>query len=288
MIGRTALLLASCALGASCASRPVSPVTLNLKPYVGRLVSVEAEIGGQDTPMLFDTGAGVTALTPAAATSLGCEPFGRLVGHRMSGERVDFQRCGDQAIAFNGYDTLTEAYVFDLMALLPDDLPELGGIGSLASFYGRPFTLDLAGQELIIETEESLKARTKNAKEADLRIKRGVGGDAEITAFVRIEAELGDLWFLLDSGNLDHVAISPHALYQLGGNPDKASAPEPGDVFDLDIEIAEGIPVSVTARMRDVIYDGALSEDVMRRFLITFDLANERLWLARKSVEAPE
>lgn len=279
---RPALFLAGLsALVASCESSVAAPKTLSLKPYVGRLVTLDVQVGNQETRMLFDTGAGVTAVTPEMASALDCTPFGRLVGHRMSGERVEFEKCGRQTLMLGGLGASSDVYVFDLMALLPEGLPALGGIVSLSSITEHPFTLDLAGQKLIIETDRSLRQRTKDAKQADLRIMKGTGGDGEITALVRIEAETGDLWFLLDSANLDHVFLAPHAIDQLGAavEPELFSAPD--EVGELEFEFAGGYSFSATTRVSEILYDGALNEDVMRRYLITFDIQNEKIWFSK-------
>jgi hypothetical protein len=269
------------AIVASCSSPVDSPKVLSLKPYVGRLVSIDAQIGDSNMPMLFDTGAGVTAITPEMVLAIGCAPFGLLVGHRMRGERVDFEKCGKQTITFGEYEAVSDVYVFDLAALLPEGLPALGGIISLASFSDHPFTLDLSRQKLIVETKNSLRDRIETAKQADIRIIKGVGGEGELTILVRIDAEIGDLWFLLDSGNLDHVIVSPHALDQLGIMTGSQSGIVADDVVELDFQITGAYPVSTKARVLDIIYDGVLNEEVMRRFLITFDVENEKLWFSQ-------
>lgn len=285
---RSALLSLFAGVAACAHSGPKSPpLTVDMKPYVGRLVTLDVQVGERETHMLFDTGAGVTAVTPELASAFNCAPFGRLVGHRMSGERVDFEKCGRQTISFGAYSASSDMYVFDLMALLPEGLPALGGIVSLASFSDHPFTLDLTGQKLVIETERSLRERTQNAKQADLRIIKGTGGDGEITTLVRIEAETGDLWFLLDSGNLDHVIVAAHAIDQLGVEIDPETVSNSDNILDLELEIAGAYSVAVTARVRDILYDGALNEDVMRRFLITFDLENENIWFSKADEAGP-
>ena len=86
---------------ASCATPVDSSMALSLKPYVGRLVTFDAQIGDRNMPMLFDSGAGVTAITPEMELAIGCEPFGLLVGHRMRGERVDFEKCGKHVTGTN-------------------------------------------------------------------------------------------------------------------------------------------------------------------------------------------
>lgn len=264
------LAVAFTACAACEASRGAGPVELSLTPYAGRLVTIEAAAEGEKFPMLFDTGAGVTALTPETASAAGCSPFGRLVGWRMSGERVEFERCGSMDLSFSDAATRTEVYVFDLAAALPRDLPPLGGIVSLASFADRPFTLDLATGVLTLETDDSLKGRAKSARPGELRAVKGPGGD-EITLLVAVEASPGPLWFLLDSANLGDVLLSKSAAAALGA----AAGNDPAPVSLL----LKGVPpVEVTARLADIIYDGALNEDVMRRFKITIDLRREQIW----------
>lgn len=278
LAGLALALVAGCATG----GRDVGePLVIALSPYVGRLVTVEADAGSGPAPVLFDTGAGVTALTPESASRAVCTPFGRLVGWRMSGERVEFQRCGVRTLRIDDYETAHEVYVFDLAAVLPKELPPLDGILSIASFANRPFTLDLADRILTLETPQSLRERTASATPVAMRLLRGPGGD-DLTVLVRVEAETGDLWFLLDSGNLDVIAVSAHALKQMGVSLDDEAARSGKEPFALSF-VLDGIgPVEAPARASDIIYDGALSEDVMRRYAITFDLANARLWFAPK------
>ena len=77
------------------------------------------------------------------------------------------------------------------------------------------------------------------------------------------------------------MIIASHALDQLGAAVDAGSFPAPDNVGELEFEIAGAYAVSTTARIGEIIYDGVLNEDVMRRFLITFDLANENIWFSK-------
>jgi hypothetical protein len=70
--------------------RPRAPVVVDLVPYAGRLLTVRAVAGVDTLRLLFDTGGGRTLLVPDVAHRLGCIPSGRVVGFRMSGERVVF------------------------------------------------------------------------------------------------------------------------------------------------------------------------------------------------------
>ncbi|HJZ12282.1 MAG TPA: hypothetical protein VJ521_09035, partial [Acidobacteriota bacterium] len=117
--------------------------SLTFKPYLGRLRTVEASIHNRSYPFLFDTGGGLTIITPAVAKEIGCAPWGRIIAHRMDGQTVPFQRCGSADIGLNGMIVNTEVFVFDLMALLPKDVPPLGGILSLHTFMNHAITINL-------------------------------------------------------------------------------------------------------------------------------------------------
>ena len=61
--------------------------------YFRELKTARVSAAGRALTMLLDTGGGATLITPAVAAQIGCSPFGRDVGHRMTGEAVEFQRC---------------------------------------------------------------------------------------------------------------------------------------------------------------------------------------------------
>lgn len=65
--------------------------------------------------MLLDTGGGATLITPEVARQIGCTPFGRDVGHRMTGEAAEFQRCEALALSAGTWRRRIEpAGVFDI------------------------------------------------------------------------------------------------------------------------------------------------------------------------------
>lgn len=67
--------------------------TILLEPYLGAQAIVHAVVNGQPGTFLFDTGEGVSSFSPAFAKKIGCQPWGRISGFRMSGERLDNQHC---------------------------------------------------------------------------------------------------------------------------------------------------------------------------------------------------
>ena len=268
-----ALTLAACATPPSPAEP--GPYRVPLEPYLGTLRSVEVEVGGAQHAFLFDTAGGATLLTPRLAAEVGCKPFGRVTGFRHSGERLDLPRCGATTFDLGGYEARVESAVFDLMALLPDGVPELGGIIAIQTFEGRPWTLDLSRNEFIIENDASLAVRTVAMKEIGVRSSRQ-GGGGSIDLFMRVDATPGALWLEVDSGNAGPVILSPHALPALGID----TTPGPDETIDVVLPIAGYGPVKVNAVVKDTIYDGLLNAAFLDQHVLTVSADLQRGWLA--------
>lgn len=268
-----ALALAACA----APPRPAEPgpYRVPLEPFLGTLRSVEVEVGGAQHAFLFDTAGGATLLTPRLAAEVGCKPFGRVTGFRHSGERLDLPRCGATTFDLGGYEARVESAVFDLMALLPDGVPELGGIIAIQTFEGRPWTLDLSRNEFIIENDASLAVRTVAMKEIGVRSSRQ-GGGGSIDLFMRVDATPGALWLEVDSGNAGPVILSPHALPALGID----TTPGPDETIDVVLPIAGYGPVKVNAVVKDTIYDGLLNAAFLDQHVLTVSADLQRGWLA--------
>lgn len=261
------VLLALVCLGAPRAwAEPVA-----LSAYVGNFLTMDVEIQGQRARLLFDTGAGITSITPAFAARVGCTPYGAIIGFRVSGERVAFQKCADVSIVAGGRRTTHEIGVFDVTALLPADWPPIDGVIGLDAFEGAEITLNLVDREL------SVGRRTgRDWRQGDLRLQREMGGMG-LTAFARVEAQTGSLWMLLDSGNMGPTLLSPGALAQLN-----ATAPPPS----LFVSGA-GAHAVEAALLESSIYDGNLSWAFLRDFEIAFDLRRSQIWWRPAQRAAP-
>ena len=62
-----ASLAASAASARAVEHQFAKPLVVKLQPYVGDLVTLSLEVGGRRGKFLFDTGGGITMLTPAFA-----------------------------------------------------------------------------------------------------------------------------------------------------------------------------------------------------------------------------
>lgn len=235
---------------------------LALSPYVGNFLTVEVEIQGQRARLLFDSGAGVTSVTPAFAMRIGCTPHGAIAGFRMSGERVVFQKCADVAVSASGRRTVREIGVFDISSLLPAEWPPIDGVMGLDVFDGAEITLSLADHELSVG-----RRRGRGWQEGEVRVQREMGGMG-VSGFARVEARTGSLWMLLDSGNVGPTLLSTGALSQLG-----TSAPP------SSLSVTGVGPHAVdSASLETSIYDGNLGWAFMHEFEIALDLRRNRIW----------
>jgi Aspartyl protease len=246
-------------------------VQLRLEPYANTdLRTVEVTVKGHESPFIFDTGAGLTILTPEEARYAGCTPFGLGTGFRADGGRTTWSRCGPATLQIGRYEVDREVAEFDLLKLLGKGAPPVGGILGLASFEGRAVTIDLAHDRVTIETPRSLALRIGRMHPVNVRIARGAGGD--VVPFIEVRAKTGTLWMEVDSGNNGPVFVAPHAQQQLG-----ISIPPHGK-RQLDLDVIGLGPVPVTAAARDVIYDGQLDPAFLRQIQLTIDIGHGRAW----------
>lgn len=259
------IVLAACGLFGEAGASRVTEIPLS--PYAGQLKTVELTIDGHRARLLFDTGAGVTAVTPEFATSMGCSPSGVVTSFRMDGERVTFQRClSPSRIVEGGFSTTQSVAVFDLARVLPAGLPPIDGVAGLDLFRNRVITIEKNLAGIRIETPTSLQRIARMRPPARIRIAQEAGG-AGLTIFAPMHAGGGDLWLLADSANLAGVRLHPSAHALLGGRQRVTLSIEGAHEAVVTPEIIDGL-----------IYDGALNAAFMSQYAITLDLAGARAW----------
>ena len=272
------LALATPALAAPVGpAPPAKPVTIPLEPYLGVLWSFQGEVDGKPRRFLLDTAGGITVISSDFAKSIGCAPWGRGTGFRMRGDRVDAPRCDDVELKAAGQALqVPTAGVFDLSALLPKDAPTLDGSVALDAFAGRAITLDLANRRLIVETAASLEARAARGVEVPVRLSREATGLA-LTPFIAATTSRGKIWLELDCGSTGALILGKHIAAELGLDPE-AKGGQP-----LELALVGGPKISGKAGIEDMILDGNIGEPVLKTWIVTLDLANERAWIAPAS-----
>jgi hypothetical protein len=262
-----AISAAACGVGPGPASPPAearsSQATLTLQPYFRELKTVRVRAGQASLTMLFDTGGGATLVTPGVADRLGCRPFGRDVGRRMSGEQVEFRQC--ESLDLSSGDWRRPAApvgVLDVNALLPSELPRLDGVLALDAFEGEVITLDWAAGLVTLHARETADAALRQYG-LPVRIATGDNGRF-FSAFVPVAATRGRLWFLLDSGNIAGTLVAQHVVRE------RLLTIESGG--DLSLSVGPRPAFAVRATTADLVIDGALGTAFLMRGPVALDL----------------
>jgi hypothetical protein len=264
-----AALSSSPALHAAPVDHPVILPTID-EPNFGILIRLHA--GQQEEPFIFDSGAGVSMITPQLAQSIGCHPWGKVTGFRMTGERVDTPRCDNVHLSGADLDiSAPTAGVFDIAALAPGADPPLGGLIGLDMFAGKIVTIQPAMHRIVVETSKTFEARIQGATEVPIRVVRDAEGLA-LSLNAGVPTPDGMAWMELDTGNLGPVVVSREIAPLLGLDPAIT------DVQQAHFKLAGGIDVEGPARVRDLILDGDIGHGVLLKWDLTLDLVSGRAW----------
>jgi hypothetical protein len=259
------------------AARPAPAAVIELSPHPGgtSMMTLRASVRGREGVFMFDTGGGVSYISPSFAESIGCKPWGQLSGFTMTGQRLDMQRCDGLA-----FDILGRRFarpttgVFDLMKFMPPDVPRLDGSIGLDLFDGQAVTLSLAQRRLFVESAASLKARERRGREVPIRITREVGGIA-LSVYVAVPTPEGTAWMELDSGNGGANVVGKHLAPLLKLDASRKE-PQPAS-----FQLSGGIPVEGTARVNNTLtMDGNIGTRFLIKWELTLDLSKGRAWLA--------
>lgn len=275
---RSSLLIAAICTS-SIAAQSVAPVAvIKLEPYQGNayLPTIHASVDGHDAMFAFDSGEDITMITPELAQAIGCKPWGQVTGFQMNGGRIDAPRCDHIAFESAGQKfAVPTVIVFDLMKKFKPDQPRLEGALDFDLFAGRAITLQLSGQQIVIESAASLTARVAKGTEVPIRIVRDAQGLA-LTVDVGVPTPNGMAWMELDSGGGETIIIGKHiaSLFKLD--------PESKEIQRVSFVVAGKIPLEAPARVMDqMIMDGNLNVPFLKQWDVTLDFAKGRAWVNR-------
>jgi hypothetical protein len=257
---------------------------IELGDFMGRLRSIQVVVGGQRGTFLLDTGGGVTFATPEFARRIGCTPWGRITGFRLTGERLDLPRCDGIAIGLADGKVLAPATigVLDLKPLLPPDAPAADGSLALDALDGQAFTIDLRAGTLEFETPASLARRTAGAVEVPIRVARYASSGHGLGVYARAATAKGDLWLEIDSGGGAPVLLRDKVAADAGADAAQAQA-QPYKLV-LPGTDAEGkradVALDTRAVVRDMIHDGVVGIPVLVNGRHPSHLAGDHLGVA--------
>jgi len=266
------------ALTASATASAAQPTVLKLEQF-RRGVGLRVEVGGKERLFQFDTGGGNTFISPEIAKELGCEKGARVVGFRMTGDKLEAPRCDDVPLTIGGHRfTIPTAGVYQVGEFNAKGVT-VDGLVALDIFEGRTITMDFAGLKLIVETPQSAARRIAGATELPARLIREMGGYA-ITIDVQVPSKMGHLGFEIDSGNGGTILVAKPYAAAFGFDPDKG--PRMGS-----IPIGKGIEASGFIMPAGITLDGNLGMPFLKNYVVTVDLEKGRLWLKPNPTPPP-
>jgi hypothetical protein len=248
------------------------PQVIKLERFRKALWKVHVTVQGQPGDFLLDTGGGNTLLTAAFSSRISCKWWGRTTGYNMFGKRNDGPHCDDVQIRA-GDVALTPVSVSTIdfgEQFAGDKTPD--GLLSLDALDGKAITLDQVAGTLTIETPESLAQRTKQMTELPFRVSRECSARC-LSVFVGAPTAQGMTWLILDSGAGGVSLIAREYAEAFNLDP-KAKEQR------LRYDLAPGVSVDSPVLVTDMIMDGNLGQPFMSQYIMTFDLAHGRLWVA--------
>ena len=274
-------LLVACT-GTAWAAQPSMPeAEFKLEPY-RKTVALRGSVRGVPGLFLFDTGGGITLVSPDFAKKIGCEPWGRLSGHRMMGDRLDASRCDDVPVVLAQASGGAQTYrapvtaVVDVTSFLPEGAAPVEGSIALDLFAGKAITIDFPGQRLIVESPESLQARIGGAHELPVSLSRELQGRA-LAASLGVPTKKGMAWMELDTGNGGTILVSQPYADEFGLDA-KQEGPQAAD-----FAVSRQFRAQGTAFTPNMILDGNLGMPFLKDKIVTLHLASGRLWMATPS-----
>lgn len=248
-----------------------APITIPLDHPTPTMRTVRVAIGGDSLDFLFDTGGGVTVISPEVAARIGCTPSGRSVGFRMTGQMLAGPYCHDVALSIGGLALHDDASVMDFAKILGPTAPKVGGMISLSTLRGRALTLDLTHDRLVVESPASLAARVHGMTPLTARLATGVSG-GELGVFVGVPVQTTELWLEWDSENNARTFLAPHAAKLLGVIDSTGRG-------DVALPLAPGVHPVIAVQTKDIIHDGVLSARFLERATWSVDLESGRMWV---------
>ena len=246
---------------------------IKLDRFRKALWKVHVTVKGKAGDFLLDTGGGVTLLSEEFSKGLDCTFWGRTTGYNMFGKKSEGPHCDNVQINASGV-ALTPVNVGKINfgdQFAGDKAPD--GLLSLDAFDGKAITLDQSAGTLTIETPTSLVKRTKAMKELPLRLSRECSARC-LSAFIGVPIREGMTWLILDSGAGGVSLISKDHATLFGLDPEAKEQ-------RLKYQVAPGVPIDSPVVVTEMIMDGNLGQPFMSQYVMTFDLARGRLWVAK-------
>ena len=239
-------------------------------------MKLQATVGGHRGTFLFDSGSGISSVSPEFAALIGCQPWGQITGFQMSGERIDMQRCNHLTFDFGNKSLQAQAVgVFDVSKYIPAEVGHVDGTIALDLFADQVFTLSYGGHSLQLLNDKDISRRDPKLR-MPVHIVRGAEAFA-LSVDLPVQTTAGTAWFEMDSGNTSPFVIINGplaALFQLPADAKKAP---------VKVTLGDGSLFEGEARVRKLILDGNLGVSFLATHDVTVDVPHAAAWVDRSS-----
>jgi hypothetical protein len=257
--------------------------------YLKHALTVPVLVGGIETRLVLDTGAGVNLISQALAERVGCQPDGSsYAGQRMSGQ-VMAVPLGTLTSLTLGDHTSSDVAVgmIDLQAFALDGAE---GLLSLSYFRTVPVTISYAAGLVVLEDDASLAQRTQRGTPVPVRVEYDqcstdlfLGIDLPSGRSITVEVDTGSEGIVLDESLASDAGVDLAAP----GTRTYEGTDETGYKFTRYFAAAKGdIGVHGAGMYRvnapdvmfqKIIYQGLVGDSFLRSFTTTYDLQNRRM-----------
>lgn len=265
----------------------------------GHLISIPVTVGnGTPSRFILDTGIGIDLISTRLAEKLKVPTTGMAYkGKRMSGQEVEvpLSYLGNLTVG-RELQKFGTVGVWDFKGFLPDTpaFADIEGFVGLRFFQHRPFTLDYQKKELILETPLTLQNRLDSGLVVPLEIDDDQ--NTSLTVYAPLEVVgAGTAKVEVDTGS-DSLILHRRFMAALGI---VESGPEIRVVEARDetnfaftrwfTKLRGAIRLHGEATLQqsggrvmfqEIIHDGLIGDDFLKRFVVTFDLSHSRMILS--------
>lgn len=253
--------------------------------YLQHLVTVPAAINGVDARFVLDSGIGLTLVRNELAEAAGAQRTDRsFTGRRMSGQAVALP-LAEASVEFAG-STLErhEVGILD-MSSFPDALASIGGFLSLAFFSERSVTVDYERRVVICGAPDSGEGVSvpvhveRDGPSVTVFLPLTIPGGRSVS----VEVDMGSDELILD----ERFAAETGASLDGEGVRRVEGTDETGHDYTRTFTRLSGRihPTSAPGLGQDdpevmfqrIIHEGLLGNAFLRRHVVTFDVAEERM-----------
>ncbi len=264
-------LLLSLAIAAS--AEPVPKI--RMEPFLKQLLILHATVRGHDGTFIFDSGTGVSSITPAFAAVIGCKPWGQISGFRMTGQRLDMPRCDHVTFQIAGasYPAATIGVLDTNKFMPPGTKQHVDGTLGLDIFAGRAIFFSYSGRFLEPLSRASLTTLIRGHKAMPVHLVRDAEGLA-LTVNLPVQTPDGTAWFEMDSGNNSGFLLVGKHLAGLLKVSSQNTAPQ-----TLTASLADGSRFSGYVKVLDLTLDGNLGTTFLSHYNVILDLVNTKAWV---------